>query len=358
MEEAAVASHVREPSDPKPAGALRLEILRSPEALAAREGAWWHLVARASAATPFQTPGWLLAWWRHLGHGQLAVIAVREGERLLALVPLAVVGEGAHRRLAWVGAGISDYLTALVDDARADEAWPLVERGLGEVLREVGRARLENVPEGDPLLERLASADHPWGCRRVEDAICLWGELPDAHELERHPRASAKAREATRRLARVGPVTFTSFGADEIARHSELRAPLLESLFELHTRERRARGEDGALTAAAVRAHHREAAEALGRRGALRLYALSHGGETIGVVYAFVFRARLWMYQGGFSPAHARFSPASILLEHARRSARADGARVMDFLRGDEAYKRRWGVRARRTFCVELERAG
>ncbi|HVX96078.1 MAG TPA: GNAT family N-acetyltransferase [Polyangia bacterium] len=338
--------------------ALAIEIIRSVEALAARESAWWHLAGRASAATPFQTPAWLLAWWRHLGHGQLAAIAVREGDQLLALLPLAVVGEGAQRRLAWVGAGISDYLTALVDDARADEAWPHVERGLRELVAEIGRARLENVPEGDPLLGRLSSPHQPWRHRRSEDAICLWGELPDAHEIERHPRVSAKARAATRRLARLGPVTFTSFGADEIARHSELRVPLLESLFELHTREWRARGEDGVLAAPSVRAHHREAAEALGRRGALRLHALSHGGETIGVVYAFVFRARLWMYLGGFSPAHARFSPGSILIEHTRRAARADGALAMDFLRGEEAYKYRWGVRVRRTFCVELERAG
>jgi CelD/BcsL family acetyltransferase involved in cellulose biosynthesis len=333
-----------------------LEIIRSHEAFAACEEAWWQLAARASAATPFQTPGWLLAWWRHLGEGQLAAIAVRDGERLLALAPLAVVGRGAERRLVWVGAGISDYLTVLVDDARADEVWPLVERGLHALTAEVGRARLESVPEDDPLLERLASPAHPWGCRRAEDAICLWGDLPAAHEPERHRRASAKAHAAARRLARSGPVTFTSFGADAIARAAELRRPLLEALFDLHTREWRTCGEDGALASAAVRAHHHEAAEALGRRGTLRLHALSHAGETIGVVYAFVFRARLWMYLGGFSPEHARFSLGSILIEHARRSASADGAVAMDFLRGDEPYKYRWGVRARRTFCVELER--
>ena len=110
---------------------------------------------------------------RHLGHGQLAAIAVREGDQLLALLPLAVVGEDAQRRLAWVGAGISDYLTALVDDARADEAWPHVERGLRELVAEIGRARLENVPEGDPLLGRLSSPHQPWRHRRSEDAICL-----------------------------------------------------------------------------------------------------------------------------------------------------------------------------------------
>jgi CelD/BcsL family acetyltransferase involved in cellulose biosynthesis len=95
----------------------------------------------------------------------------------------------------------------------------------------------------------------------------------------------------------------------------------------------------------------------MARAGLLRLHGLEHRGELVGVVYAFHFARRLWMYLSGFAPALARYSPGSILIGAARDAAAAEGAREMDFLRGQESYKYRWAARERRTWRIDIEPA-
>jgi CelD/BcsL family acetyltransferase involved in cellulose biosynthesis len=333
------------------AAGLELETVRDVERLAAVEDAWWDLAARAAAATPFQTPAWLLPWWRHLGRGALAAVVVRGGGRLLGLAPLVVEGDEAPR-LRWLGAGVSDYLTALVDGERAAEVAPALARGFGALLDEVGGAALENVPDGDPLFAALEHLPPRWAWRRSVDACCLVAPLPPDETRATRPRVCDKADAAARRLARRGRVTCSSAGAGDDGRER-----LLGALFELHARRWSERGEAGVLAAAGVRAHHREAARAFERRGVLRLEAVELDGEPIAVFYGFHLRDRLWMYLCGFSPAHARFSPGSIVVARARAAARAEGARAMDFLRGREGYKYRWGVLERCTWRVDIERA-
>jgi CelD/BcsL family acetyltransferase involved in cellulose biosynthesis len=331
--------------------ALTLEIVRDADALASWERPWWELAAAAPGATPFQTPGWLLPWWRRLGSGALAALLVRDEDRLRALAVFTSRTEDGTRRLRWAGAGISDYLTALVDPRATHPAWALLLRGLSSLLAEADAATLDNVPEGDPLFAALERLPPWWSWRRSADAVCLAAPLPP----DARPRICLKAAAATRRLAREAPVTFTDLrGTDD---DPDRRRALMEALFELHGQRWRARGGEGVMASEEIRQHHREASEALHRRGLLRLHALEHAGATVGVCYAFLFRARLWMYLCGYTPSLERFSPGSILVDRARASARAEGAMVMDFLRGEEAYKYRWGALPRATFRVDIARS-
>src|SRR5262245_56058644 len=68
-------------------------------------------------ATPFQAPEWLIPWWRHLGRGELCVMALRGGERLVGLVPSTILHESSWpaRKFALMGNGVSDYLDALFE---------------------------------------------------------------------------------------------------------------------------------------------------------------------------------------------------------------------------------------------------
>jgi hypothetical protein len=72
---------------------LSTECVRDLGGLAALRPEWRALWRRCPAATPFQSPAWLLPWWRHLGGGELLAIAVRDGERLVGDGPLAATKE-------------------------------------------------------------------------------------------------------------------------------------------------------------------------------------------------------------------------------------------------------------------------
>ncbi|HVU50008.1 MAG TPA: GNAT family N-acetyltransferase [Polyangia bacterium] len=335
--------------------ALRTEIARSVEVLESLEAEWWALADAAPTATPFQTPGWLLPWWRHLGGGELVAVLVRDARRLRGLAPLTIEQVGGARRLRWMGAGVSDYLTALVDPELSRDVWELLLGGLTALLDLVGGAVLDNVPEDDPLFAVLEQLPRRWAWRRVADASCLAAPLPRLEPPSSRPRICQKAAASSRRLARVGPVRLSDVGGP--AGEPVPSGPLMEVLFELHGQRWRARGEEGVTALEAVRAHHREAATRMQARGLLRLHALEHAGKTAGVLYGFQFRARRWMYLCGFAPALSRFSPGSILVDRARASALAEGALAMDFLRGREPYKLRWGTFERRTWRIDITRA-
>src|SRR3954449_12265445 len=74
---------------------------------------WWALWDRCPMATPFQSPAWLLPWWRAFAPGTLQVVAVRRADRLVALAPL--YREHRSGRILPLGIGVSDYLDLLLD---------------------------------------------------------------------------------------------------------------------------------------------------------------------------------------------------------------------------------------------------
>ena len=65
-----------------------MTLITNAEELAAFEPQWLALCRRTPGATPFQTPMWLLPWWRHFGSNDLAVIVTPE-----AIAPLYIVRE-------------------------------------------------------------------------------------------------------------------------------------------------------------------------------------------------------------------------------------------------------------------------
>src|SRR5581483_9120494 len=78
-------------------------------AAAAELAAPWDELAQA-ASLPLCAPGWMLSWWRHMAPegSELRVIAVRDGEALVALAPW-FAGRGPRGRvdMRFLGAQIS-----------------------------------------------------------------------------------------------------------------------------------------------------------------------------------------------------------------------------------------------------------
>ena len=56
----------------------------------------WEALWRAvPEATPFQSPAWLIPWWRHVGEGALLVLALRAAGRLVRSPSTATSGRRA-----------------------------------------------------------------------------------------------------------------------------------------------------------------------------------------------------------------------------------------------------------------------
>ena len=99
---------------------LPLEVVTTTAGLEGLAPEWTALWQRAPAATPFQSPEWLLPWWRHFGNDAPRVLCVRAGGRLVGLLPLYLLRAPDCSKLLPLGIAVSDYLDGLFEGGRRD----------------------------------------------------------------------------------------------------------------------------------------------------------------------------------------------------------------------------------------------
>jgi CelD/BcsL family acetyltransferase involved in cellulose biosynthesis len=303
---------------------------------------WSRLLATSPSATPFQSPQWLLPWYHFLGRGGLRVLVVRSASQLVGLIPLeSSPGSDGRLRLALLGDGISDYLGGVI--ARGFE--PAVAEALSHYLRRTaGSCELHDLPSDSSLLSLPAPPG--WSDRVCRHSFCPVLRADSASKpgqftipAEQRRKVSFYLRRAHRR-ARVEWSWAERESLDE----------LIEGLFRLHGERWRAGGEPGVLSQAALQAFHRETARQLLQAGMLRLLALQLDSQLAAVLYSFELNRRTLLYLSGFDPVFKAISPGLLIIGHAIETAERAGLLEVDFLRGQEDYKYRWGATDRPTF--------
>jgi CelD/BcsL family acetyltransferase involved in cellulose biosynthesis len=319
-----------------------------PELVAPQDvaAAWAALFARVPDATPFQHPAWLLPWWRHVAEGTPQVLALREAGDLVALFPF--YRYDAERKLFPLGVATTDYLDALVAPGHEDAAMDALLGHLPAMRGTFGSAEWPQLRPGSPLLRGTAPAG--WADEITPAEPCPALELPAASDGLRE-RVSSK----TLRDLRTARRRAMEAGAEVGIASSDELEELTEALFRLHAARWATRDEAGVLAERRVQAMHRDAIPALHEAGLLRLFSLRLGGRPVGVIHALADppgRAdrTLYLYLQGFDPAAERLSPGMLLVGAAVDHAIAEGFHAVDFLRGQERYKRFWGAVDRPTF--------
>lgn len=310
--------------------ALEAAVVTDEAGLRALAPDWWGLWRRCPAATPFQSPAWLLPWWRAFHPGALRVATVRAGGVLVGLAPLYLEDGPSGRRLLPVGISLSDHLDCLLDPAHPGAGAALADACAGEAVH------WEDLAPGACAL----ALPIPRGFRARVDiqSACPVLALPEGADLAGAlpPRKLRKLRMArhrgARRAARIETATPDTAPA------------LMDHLVRLHGERWTGRGEPGVLADATVRAFHASAWPGLIEGGLLRLHALHLDDRVAGVHYGFAHGARAYAYLGGFDPAFSFESPGTLLMGHAIEEALGRGAREFHFLRGREAYKYEWGA--------------
>jgi CelD/BcsL family acetyltransferase involved in cellulose biosynthesis len=311
----------------------RLEIVDDPEALCRLAVEWWALWDRVGEATPFQTPAWLLPWWRAFAPGRLLTLAIRRDGELIALAPFYV---DEHARALPVGVALSDYFDVLIDPAHFCCA--------AEQLRRAWRGGFAGAPKQWEMIELFPDAKvfalqigavAPAGvCPVLEIPLGAQGACACVPASKRRKLAMAR-----HRAERAGGVTI------ERASGADLSSSL-DALVRLQDLRWRQCG-GGVLGDERVRRFHALALPELDRAGLLDLLLCRMRGEIIAVYYGLRDARRSYAYLGGYDPDAAFISPCVLLIGRAIDDAARRGAREFHFLRGGEAYKYEWGARDR-----------
>jgi len=306
---------------------------------------WTRLAVADPSGSFFHQPRYLKLYWEEFGAAPehlLFAFAVGDGGEDLAAVAFERIDDGTLRFLG--GTEVTDYLGPVgLPEARAEaakEIWSaLVARD------DWSSADLRGLTVDNAWLGQLRDAAEAQGLAVVEDDDPN-GPAPLLHlaanwegYLEGLP---AKMRHEIKRKVRkleaeTGP--FRIVKADE-----RTLLPLLDRFVELH---RMSDGPKGVFLVPGMEIFFRRLGEAFCAEGMFRLTFIEVGGELAAGTIGFVFDDTYSLYNSAFDRKWGNLAPGMVLVGEDVRLAIEEGCTAVDLLKGDYAYKYRFGASPR-----------
>lgn len=324
---------------------MYVDVLTTEAAFRTLRTEWLRLLGEMSFQSVFFTPQWQETWWRHFGAGRrLSILTVRSDDgRLQGLAPLMRSSDGTDTtRLEFIGdLELCDYFDLLIAPCRQDEVVQAIAAYLATQANEDVEICLNNLSASSPTAALLQDSLTGQGLRVETETIetCPTIALPadwnaylatlrgkDRHELRRKIRRAENAAE----LAYT--VSDTPEQLDED----------VDTFIALH-RMSQQDDKQGFMTPPKV-AFFRDMAYQLWRQGWLELAFLHADDRPIAALCCMTYGTTYAAYNSGYHPDYGTLSAGIVLFANRIRSAVDRGFVAFDFLRGNEAYKYRFGA--------------
>ncbi|MGZ8567136.1 MAG: GNAT family N-acetyltransferase [Actinomycetota bacterium] len=314
---------------------------------------WTDLVRRDRAGTFFHLPRYLKLYWEEFGetpdHLLLAFAEDGAGEQVGA-VAFERIGE-TLRFLG--GTEVTDYMGPVGlpehGEQMAKELWA------GLRARDDWRAAdLRGLPEDRPWLGLLRDAADAAGLGVLEDAdqngVAPFLPLPPSWNaylagLPSKLRHEIK-RKAKKLEAEAGPYRIVE--ADD-----RTLVPLLDRFVELH---RTSEGPKGVFMVPGMEIFFRRLGEAFCAEGSFRLTMIEVGGALAAGTIGFAFGGTTYLYNSAFDRRWGVLAPGMVLVAEDIRLAIEAGSEGFDLLKGDYAYKYRFGAEPRQVRRLVVSR--
>ncbi len=310
---------------------------------------WNALLGGSPCHAPFMRHEYLETWWRSRGGGEwpagtrLALVLARRQGRLAAAAPLfhAPQHDGKPSLLLVGSFEVSDYLDLLCPP----EDLPAFCRGLLGYLPRAGLPAWQslefyNLVETSPTLPALqqAAADLGWKYHNARLQHSPFITLPgdwetylagidkkQRHEIRRKLRRAEESPEPVNWHIHNDPATLDA---------------AMDDFMHLMAHDQ----EKAAFLTPPMREFMRQVARCAFEVDCLNLAFLEVGGKKAAGYLSFQYLNRLWVYNSGLDPAFREQSPGWVLLANLIQWAITNQYSELDFMRGDEDYKYRFGA--------------
>jgi CelD/BcsL family acetyltransferase involved in cellulose biosynthesis len=316
---------------------MKLTVVSSVRRFAALRDEWDNLARICNHSTVFQTWEWNYAWWTCYSrsslkarlNAQLHIVELREGADLVGILPLW--RSRRRKAIRFVGEHATDYLMPIIAPAREPEVVQALKEHV-DILALSASVDLIDVP-----------ADHPFALAWPESARSNGSECPrvdlpeSAEELLKGISSNLRhsIRKGDREILQNGRGTFLDADAGEAA-------AAYDRFEQLYAMRAQVKGLDRALNDPHRARFWRMFCEVAGPKGLLRLKLLEIDGSSACGVLCFFYKGTTSYYAQGMDPRFAPLAPGNLTLWRAVEDAIGEGARVFDFLRGNEEFKMRW----------------
>jgi CelD/BcsL family acetyltransferase involved in cellulose biosynthesis len=301
---------------------------------------WSSLVTADPAGTFFHSPGFLKLYWEEFGEQPehlLLAFAEEDGSQVGA-----VAFERLDDTLRFLGGTeVTDYMGPV--------AQPELQGAVAkELLAALGRredwrvADLRGLPEDRPWLELLAeaAAAQGYGVEIIDDqnGVAPFLPIPGSYE-EYLTGLPAKLRHEIKRKARKleiegGPYHVTLAQRDTLEEY-------LDRFVDLH---RTSEGPKGVFMQPGMEIFFRRLGEAFLPRGMFNLTFIEVNGEKVAGTIGFRYEGTYSLYNSAFDRELQHLAPGMVLVAEDIRIAIEAGCSAFDLLRGDYAYKYRFGA--------------
>lgn len=324
---------------------MQFEIVTTTVIFTTLQAEWLHLLSKLSFQSVFFTPQWHATWWQHFGNGrELRLVTVRsESGQLVGLAPLMLeASEGNVQTLSLIGdLDLCDYLDVLIDPAYQDSVVPLLGEVFMTFMDGETELRLLNLSPSSPTLQQLSPylTEHGLTVEVEPIETCPTLELPADWETYLAALRSKDRHELRRKLRRAEQTVKLAY---HVTTESAQLDADLETFIALHRMSQQPDKHDFMTPTKA--AFFRDMVYQLWPQGWLELAFLHADDTPVAALCCFAYGGTYAAYNSGY---HPHFSDLSVgILLFAERIRQAIGRRFIafDFMRGNEAYKYRFGA--------------
>jgi CelD/BcsL family acetyltransferase involved in cellulose biosynthesis len=302
--------------------------------------AWDALLQDVPTATGFHSPVWQEAVYHTLGKpGRLRLILVRDGPRMVGVLPMHVRDDGLLESMA---PGVTDYLDPLTLPGREADVWRVALKLLARL--RAGRWKnvaLHNVRDAATCRAILPDLAHAEGFEFTERIAehCPAVTLPRTWDdylatLDPHVR-----KETRRKLNKA-----TTKGNARVVRCSPDATEIAATLRTAFSLMEQAPGAKGQAVRKTLRPLLERAAPPMIASGRLWLTTLYVNDAPAACTLQFPHPTGPMLYNCGYDDAHREWSPGVVLTAQIIRDAIDAGAATFDLLRGQEPYKYKLGA--------------
>ena len=331
----------------------------------------WTALEQCATGSPFLSWLWVSTWLQLLPpHIEPVVFRACDDDGLLALGLLVEQPQRGPARLVWrrslhlQGTGDKDideitieYAGLLARDGGERAAYASFLSTLAAGRRDWRRLRIpatEHGPVIDAVLPRGLRATSVLGqpSHYVDLAGLRASGTPYLHALRKKTRASLGR--IRRAYERHGPLRV------EVASDGPQALEWLAGLRALHQRRWAGRNLEGAFTSAFFEAFHARLVAAGTPAGFTRITRVSAGDLVVGYLYNLEWRGTLYFYNSGldYGLLDQYDSPGMVSLLALIERALAGGYQAVDFLAGEQDYKRRLATASRTLHWIDVRPRG
>ncbi len=314
---------------------------------------WETILARNPLRTPFLTPLWAELWLKHFGKSldpRLLLFRDNDGPLQGLGFFLESFREGKKGLTLLGNRDVWDYRDLIIHPGKEEEIFQNL--GLFFNGNPWDYIELDGIAESSPTAKVFPAVMESFGYRTAkeneETVINLslpstWEEFlkrlngKDRHELRRK----------IRRIEKEGPCEWV--GVSDSSSLEEKMGLFLE----LHRKSRRDKSE---FMTSAMEAYFRNLARELCNEGWLDLSFLRFRGNIIAAFFSFDFAGAKFIYNSGYDPDFAWYSPGIVLAAYCIRAAIEKGVAQFNFLRGREDYKYHLGGREEANYRLRAEK--